>query len=41
MKYVDRQREKVIALRDILFDDPVNGVFIGKERKSVLSTSEK
>ena len=41
MKYIDRQREKVIALRDNLFDDPGQGVFMGKEREFVLSNPAK
>ncbi len=41
MKYIDRQREKVIALRDNLFDDPGKGIFMGKEREFVLSNPAK
>lgn len=41
MKYIDRQREKVVALRDKLFDDPGNGVFMGKEREFVLSDASR
>jgi hypothetical protein len=36
MKYIDRERQKAIEIRDRIFRDPGNGLFFGKEREFVL-----
>jgi hypothetical protein len=40
MKYIDRERQKAIEIRDKIFRDPGNGLFFGKEREFVLSEPE-
>jgi len=40
LKYIDREREKAIEKREELFNDPGNGIFLGKEREFVLSEPE-
>ncbi len=37
MKYIDRERQKAIEIRDRIFRDTGNGLFFGKEREFVLS----
>ncbi len=37
MKYIERERQKAIKIRDKIFKDPGSGVFFGKEREFVLS----
>lgn len=37
MKYIDREREKVVEIRDKFFRDPGKGIYRGKEREFVLS----
>ena len=36
MKYREEQRERSVALRNQFYNDPGNGVFLGKEREFVL-----
>jgi hypothetical protein len=40
MKYIDRERQKAVEIRDKIFRDPGNGIFFGKEREFVLSEPE-
>ncbi|MBA7541128.1 hypothetical protein ES705_33435 [subsurface metagenome] len=40
MKYIDKERQKAIEIRDKIFKDPGNGIFFGKEREFVLSEPE-
>jgi len=40
MKYIDRERQKAIEIRDRIFRDPGNGLFFGKEREFVLSAPD-
>jgi len=37
MKYIEKERQKAIRIRDQIFRDPGNGMFFGKEREFVLS----
>lgn len=37
MSYIEKQREKAISIRERMFKDPGNGIFMGKEREFVLS----
>lgn len=37
MKFIDKERQKAIEIRDKIFRDPGNGLFYGKEREFVLS----
>lgn len=37
MKYIEKQRQKAIEIRDEFFKDPGQGIFMGKEREFVLS----
>lgn len=37
MKYIERERQKSIRIREQIFRDPGNGMFFGKEREFVLS----
>ena len=37
MKYIDKERQKAVEIRDRIFKDPGNGLFFGKEREFVLS----
>ena len=39
MSYREKERKKAIGFREPLFDDPGNGVFLGKEREFVLNDS--
>ena len=40
MKYIEKERQKAIEIRDKIFRDPGNGLFFGKEREFVLSEPE-
>lgn len=40
VKYIDRERQKAIEIRNKIFRDPGNGLFFGKEREFVLSEPE-
>ena len=40
MKYIDKERQKAIEIRDKVFRDPGSGLFFGKERDFVLSEPE-
>ena len=37
MKYIDKERQKAVEIRNRIFKDPGNGLFFGKEREFVLS----
>ena len=37
MTYRERERKKAISIRDSMFKDPGNGVFLGKKRDFVLN----
>jgi hypothetical protein len=36
MKYIDKERQKAVKIRNRIFKDPGNGLFFGKEREFVL-----
>jgi len=39
MKYIDKERQKAVEIRDRIFKDPRNGLFFGREREFVLCTN--